>query len=213
MELTPIYFLKIKEFFILLSLVRNMSEDNNLVKFKSELIPEEEANVLKEIEDILEGSLRISKERLGYFDKFTVYIQNNTTTELNIVECRLQTLPPSIGDLKGLKQLDLSFDSLMYLPDSIGELKKLEWLMLTDNKLKKLPDSIGNLTKLKKLELGSNNLMKLPSSIIQLKSLQSLDIHGNPLLDQIDTDLELNDILQKLEDKDVEIIKKPLFSF
>uniref|UniRef100_A0A6N2KTI6 TIR domain-containing protein n=1 Tax=Salix viminalis TaxID=40686 RepID=A0A6N2KTI6_SALVM len=105
---------------------------------------------------------------------------------LNLEQCNLCTLPPSIGFLSQLIKLDLSSNrSLTCLPDRIGELKSLVSLDLQNcSKLASIPDSIlilsdfdfYNLPNLEVLNLEQCNLCTLPSSIGFLSQLVKLDL-------------------------------------
>lgn len=65
--------------------------------------------------------------------------------------------------------LDLSRWSLAEVPESIGNLKHLKTLDLSYNQFKTLPDSMENLISLTNLSLNGNfNLEKVPSSITTL---------------------------------------------
>ena len=75
-------------------------------------------------------------------------------TELDLRDMKLTELPESIGQLKQLRKLDLSWDyedeklknQLTTLPDSLGQLTQLTSLDLSNNQLTALPDSLGRLT-------------------------------------------------------------------
>ncbi|MCG2785759.1 MAG: leucine-rich repeat domain-containing protein [Anaerolineae bacterium] len=96
-------------------------------------------------------------------------------------EKKLTKLPESIGKLKRLTSLNLSYNQLTALPDSIGQLTQLQTLYLSNNQLTALPDSIGQLTQLQTLYLSNNQLTTLPDSLGQLTQLQTLDISINQL--------------------------------
>jgi len=94
----------------------------------------------------------------------------------------LKKLSINIGNLKNLRTLILSYNSITELPESIGNLKKLEKLYLGNNNLETLPESIGKMNNLKKLYLNNNNkIKKLPDSIGGLKNLRMLDLSDNNL--------------------------------
>ncbi|KAJ6737590.1 LEUCINE RICH REPEAT CONTAINING PROTEIN [Salix viminalis] len=100
---------------------------------------------------------------------------------LNLEQCNLCTLPPSIGFLSQLIKLDLSSNrSLTCLPDRIGELKSLVSLDLQNcSKLASIPDSIVKLKSLVTLHLQNcSNLASLPKNIKQLPMLIELDLGG-----------------------------------
>ena len=62
------------------------------------------------------------------------------------------------------------------LPPEIGELEQLEELNLRDNLLRDLPKEVENLKKLKVLNLSINNFSEIPSVVFQLSSLENLEL-------------------------------------
>jgi hypothetical protein len=92
----------------------------------------------------------------------------------------LRLLPPSIGDLNALEELDLHTNRLATLPDAIGELRSLRALRVHRNGLEVLPETIGSLRSLQELVVGENALRELPS-IAGLASLEELHANDNPL--------------------------------
>ena len=93
----------------------------------------------------------------------------------------LHSLPPSIGDLDALEELDLNTNRLATLPDAIGELRGLRALRLHRNGLEALPETIGSLHSLRELIVGENALRELPPAIAGLGSLEELHANDNPL--------------------------------
>lgn len=75
---------------------------------------------------------------------------------LDLSGCGLDSISPTLGDLKSLKSLDLSNNALTFLPDSVGQLQNLQNLSLAFNQLNSLPLSVGLLRKLTALELADN---------------------------------------------------------
>ena len=69
------------------------------------------------------------------------------------------------------------------LPPEMGNLTGLRWLDLGDNDLfGAIPPELGNLTELRRLELGDNNLTgAFPPALLNLVRLESLDLGGNGL--------------------------------
>ena len=90
-------------------------------------------------------------------------------------------LPPEIGQLTTLENLDLSETQLSELPPEIGQLTALQSLNLGNNRLSELPPEIGRLTALQNLDLRQNELRELPPEIGQLTALQNLYLNGNRL--------------------------------
>lgn len=56
---------------------------------------------------------------------------------------QLASLPQSLGQLKALQTLDVSYNLLQQLPDEIGSLEGLVKIELSHNKLKQLPETMG----------------------------------------------------------------------
>lgn len=96
----------------------------------------------------------------------------------------LEKLPGETGNLAELTMLSLSGNNLKTLPAEIGKLSKLEALELSNNPLTALPASIGNLESLKLLNLSYTSIAKLPENIIRLKNLETLLVSGTKLTDE-----------------------------
>ncbi|XP_034675526.1 disease resistance protein RPV1-like isoform X3 [Vitis riparia] len=90
----------------------------------------------------------------------------------------IEELPSSIGRLKALQHLDLSYcKSLRSLSESICNLSSLETLILAGcSNLKGFPEIKDDMENLKRLDLGETGIEELPSSIGRLKALQHLDL-------------------------------------
>mmetsp|Transcript_29109 Transcript_29109/g.58130 ORF Transcript_29109/g.58130 Transcript_29109/m.58130 type:complete len:144 (-) Transcript_29109:14-445(-) len=67
------------------------------------------------------------------------------------------------------------------LPSEIGELDGLRVLDLSCNEISSIPPEIGKLTSLTELELGRNHLADLPRELGNLRSLTDLRLHNNRL--------------------------------
>jgi Leucine-rich repeat (LRR) protein len=91
-------------------------------------------------------------------------------------------IPESLGNLKHLERLDLSFKKLNgSIPESLGHLKNLEFINLWFNELSgSIPESLLNLKKLAELDLSRNQLSgSMPESLGNVKSLQYLALYRN----------------------------------
>ncbi|XP_057510348.1 putative disease resistance RPP13-like protein 1 [Actinidia eriantha] len=88
----------------------------------------------------------------------------------------IHELPTSIGELKRLRYLNLSFTLVKRLPESLGALYNLQTLLLRGcYRLKKFPMSIENLINLRHLDITyANSLEEMPLGIEKLESLQTL---------------------------------------
>ncbi|KAL3745555.1 hypothetical protein ACJRO7_014638, partial [Eucalyptus globulus] len=94
--------------------------------------------------------------------------------------CEMLTkLSDSIGILKYLIELDISYTSIIELPNSIINLKSMKVLKIDGSCMQKLPDAIGMMEKLKEIYgEGCRQLEVIPSDIMRLPSLQILKLTG-----------------------------------
>ncbi|XP_043714873.1 putative disease resistance RPP13-like protein 1 [Telopea speciosissima] len=96
---------------------------------------------------------------------------------LRFRKCRDYELLDSIGKLKHLRLIDLSFSDIERLPDSITSLYNLQTLILIGcGRLTKLPKDMGNLVNLRHLFLPSLGYAsyEMPLRVGNLTSLQTL---------------------------------------
>ncbi|KAF6161821.1 hypothetical protein GIB67_008582 [Kingdonia uniflora] len=121
--------------------------------------------------------------------------------ELCKVPPRLSAFPilSDIPNLKCLTKLVVCHFSIRYLPPEIGCLGKLEELDLSFNKLKNLPDEISKLEALKSLKVANNKLVELPSGLSCLQRLEHLDLSYNRLISLGCLELASMQTLQKLD--------------
>ncbi len=115
---------------------------------------------------------------------------------------RIESFPPSIGQLSPLKKLSLSWcvnltsipdvlagltslekinfswSAITSLPPSIGKLSSLKELSLSPcMKLNRIPDTLAGLTSLEKMHLSNSTIKSLPPSIGRLSSLKVLSLN------------------------------------
>ncbi|KAL5999547.1 hypothetical protein ACLOJK_037832, partial [Asimina triloba] len=95
----------------------------------------------------------------------------------------IKTLPRTIGKLKHLRYLDLSFSWIVELPNVIGKMKYLKYLDLSYSKLSELPNAIGKLKHLTYLDLSWSNIVELPNAIGKLKHLTYLDLSRSKIVE------------------------------
>lgn len=93
----------------------------------------------------------------------------------------LAIIPPSIGNLTNLTELDVSHNGLESLPNEFGRMVKLKIIKLNYNKLLSLPETFGNLTNLNTLRLENNDLTALPETFQNLTNLGELSLYNNKL--------------------------------
>jgi len=149
----------------------NKKRENELVKYNGTSMIKRDADVLSEIETLLNEPIPVvSKIK---YRSFGFVVHENCVIQLALSEKGLTSLPDIIGNLTSLTYLSLWINKLTYLPDTIGNLTLLKTLYLGFNQLTSLPDTIKNLTSLKKLWLYNNGLTTYPDNIKKwLKSLK-----------------------------------------
>ncbi|KAL5984740.1 hypothetical protein ACLOJK_041362 [Asimina triloba] len=91
-------------------------------------------------------------------------------------DAEIKTLPRTIGKLKHLRYLDLSFSGIVELPNVIGKMKYLKYLDLRHSELLELPNAIGKLKHLTYLDLSWSKIVELPESVRHLHNLRTLNL-------------------------------------
>ena len=74
----------------------------------------------------------------------------------NFHNCKFSSIPAKIGNMKNLKQLDLSFNFIKKLPKSFEKLTQLEHLDLQMNTFTEFPKELFNLPNLKLVDFRKN---------------------------------------------------------
>ncbi|KAK8622615.1 hypothetical protein V6N13_117524 [Hibiscus sabdariffa] len=141
--------------------------------------------------------------------KFPTTNWSSPLKSLQVKNSYVQELPDSIGNLRSLEVLDLSYSNLRgSIPASFANLTQLKYLDLHSNSLTgpilssfshfkhltyldlsennlvgQISDTVGNLTNLVHLSLSLNNLSGLlPVSALNLPQVQFVDLSGNELV-------------------------------
>jgi len=125
---------------------------------------------------------------------------------LSLCDCHLSGLPDEAvhSDMKKLRFIDISSNSVQALPESIGEWVSLKTLNCSKNRLKDIPQAMSSLKKLQKLMLADNLFAYLPACLASLGSLKELNLSGNRLGPRLLQDCD--------GDETVYEFKKPLAS-
>ncbi|TXG47633.1 hypothetical protein EZV62_026927 [Acer yangbiense] len=133
----------------------------------------------------------------------TCGVRHHRVTVLNISNFGLAgTIPPQLGNLSSLRDLDLSFNQLSgTIPSSIFQISSLEILVLSNNQLSdSFPSITFSMPSLQTIDLGSNSLYGgLPSDIFNyLPNLKVLDLPFNMFDGQIPSTISKCQKLQML---------------
>ena len=108
---------------------------------------------------------------------------------LHIDNCfHLEALPAAIGELRGLRWLNVQYNKLKSLPPQIGKLSRLERLHCGNNELTSLPLEISQLTELEELQCGNNRMKTIVSPVLQLAKLRELHVENNPFVSRTDVE-------------------------
>ncbi|KAF3441371.1 hypothetical protein FNV43_RR15285 [Rhamnella rubrinervis] len=143
----------------------------------------------------------INPERLGSMQ----YLRVLSASQLFFSFGGRVKLLKSIGRLKHLRYLDLSYDkrikeipeicnlcnlqtlllrycsSLDKLPESIGNLKHLRYLDLSWTQIANIPGTLGNLHEMRTLDLSYTQIGKIPDTLGNLHELRTLDLSWTPI--------------------------------
>ncbi|XP_062016869.1 putative disease resistance protein At3g14460 [Rosa rugosa] len=94
---------------------------------------------------------------------------------LNLSGYNIRELPNSIGNLKQLKHLDMSFTSIEKLPEPVCTLYNLQALLLSYCRgLVQLPTNLERLINLRHLDIRGTKIEQMPPQMGKLKDLQTL---------------------------------------
>ena len=105
--------------------------------------------------------------------------QASSTGVFTFKDFKLVAFPFEIFQLKNLRTLDLSRNSIVAVPSEIAAFQALRALTLHTNQIEMLPDDIGLCKKLEILNLSNNRLATIPETFLSLKSLKSLELCNN----------------------------------
>lgn len=86
--------------------------------------------------------------------------------QLSARQCALTDMPPAIGRMRELRDLDLA-DNNIASPESISELTRLETLNLNGNPLRRAPD-VGQMNRLHELSLANTRLEDWPEGLFKV---------------------------------------------
>jgi Leucine-rich repeat (LRR) protein len=124
---------------------------------------------------------------------YGITVLNDSVGEIELADNNLTgVIPPQIGDLGRLNNLDLHTNQLTGpIPSEIGNLDKLLYLNLGENNLTDtIPPEIGDLDRILTIDFQMNELTgPIPSELGSLSNLQSLVLGNNQLTDSIPVEI------------------------
>jgi len=92
---------------------------------------------------------------------------------VNLDRNKLETLPPEIASLTGLKWLRLNGNRLSALPD-LSALASLRRIYLQGNDFESVPETLKNLPALTDIDLSDNPIAEVPDWLAAKKGLENL---------------------------------------
>ena len=120
--------------------------------------------------------------------------------ELDLSNNNLTGISPELGKLTNLVKLDLSRNDLTGIPPELGSLRKLRVLDLSENNLRgPIPPELGNLGMLEMMDLAHNRLSGIPPELGNLTMLRVLNLVDNSLSGAIPPELGNLTMLRELD--------------
>lgn len=156
----------------------------------------------KDLEEVLVEAARDEKGQVDGWSIISVLkkgdspFKEGTKPPREIIEEELKRLAGSNQDT--VTELDLTDKKLNGFPKLVTQLSNLRKLTLSENEIQEIPEEIGALSNLEELYLAKCGLKKISAAIGQLKKLRILDISGNRELHQLPDSFEALDNLRQL---------------
>lgn len=105
--------------------------------------------------------------------------------QLDVSKHEIESIDPSIGNLKKLKRIVITDNHLKELPESILKIGSLEELIVSGNELETLTSELLNASKLEYLNISYNDFSQLPLVVYEMKSLTGISLGGNKKIREI----------------------------
>ena len=119
--------------------------------------------------------------------------------DLDLSSNRLQKIDPAISTCIRLRRLSLSNNELVGVPSELNACAMLEEINLTHNCLEEIPETLAKLPALSELRLDDNNLTQLPTNLSLMPTLSVLTCTNNnsALDDMIPANIQSNSLMIK----------------
>ncbi|CAM9431572.1 unnamed protein product [Laminaria digitata] len=126
------------------------------------------------------GALNLTHRAWVLLDS-VIWTMKQELMYLNVSSNNIEYLPPELGDLVLLKELDASCNKLEALPPEIGKCSRLRKLRANGNYMEAIPKEVGHCALLEELILSENRLQEIPETLAGLKALRVLRLQNNRL--------------------------------
>nr|XP_006817675.1 PREDICTED: protein flightless-1 homolog [Saccoglossus kowalevskii] len=104
-----------------------------------------------------------------------------TTLHLRNTQRNFNNIPPQLDMLVNLSDVDLSYNELSRVPEAFYQIKSLKRINLSNNSITEISTLCDNWTNLETLNLSRNKLASLPNAICKCTSLKRLFLNCNML--------------------------------
>jgi len=157
--------------------INEIREDFDIINFKGIDLRVSDADVIRELEKLTNGKYTLVKN-ITDRTKMGFIVEQFRVIGLGLYDCGISALPKIIGNLTGLKTLNLARNHLVSLPETLGNLSNLQSLDLGFNMLRGLPNSFEKLIRIERLNLENNQgMFNLPEIIGNLPLLKTLILY------------------------------------
>lgn len=129
---------------------------------------------------------RVVMDHIGVTDGIDGFLSNfKKLRSLDITDCALTRLPPSIANMPRLGQLDLSFNDIELTPESVNQLSRLPRMLLMslESNPVNLPPNISHMPHLKGLNLRNCEVSQWPTGFLAVPRPREFQMYleHNPL--------------------------------
>jgi Leucine-rich repeat (LRR) protein len=100
---------------------------------------------------------------------------------LKFRNCRVTSIPESLGVLHHLISMNFSNNSIKYIPSSIGNCISLNRIEMCCCDLRRIPDSVNLCVSLREILINGNPIESLCRAILELSALTQLEIKNCPI--------------------------------